>query len=177
MRTYFSHIYYRKRKYLKSESFCVAIFFLREFLVLFFWLVTEFYFLLRLFAIRLEECRQSSIRTKSRLVWTLTSNFNIFYLVYLKCVGGEIGAASALAPKVGPLGLAPKKVGEDIAKATQDWKGLKVTCKLTIQNRVAKIDVVPSAASLIIKELKEPPRDRKKVKNSKLMLYISNIAF
>ncbi|VDN29717.1 unnamed protein product [Gongylonema pulchrum] len=59
----------------------------------------------------------------------------------------------------------PKKIGDDIAKATQDWKGLKVTCKLTIQNRVAKIDVVPSAASLLIKELKEPSRDRKKVKN------------
>uniref|UniRef100_A0A914IB19 Large ribosomal subunit protein uL11 n=1 Tax=Globodera rostochiensis TaxID=31243 RepID=A0A914IB19_GLORO len=88
-------------------------------------------------------------------------------IVYLRCVGGEIGATSALAPKVGPLGLSPKKIGEDIAKATQDWKGLKVTCKLTIQNRVAKIDVVPSAASLIIKELREPPRDRKKVKNVK----------
>merc|ERR1712193_179569 len=34
----------------------------------------------------------------------------------------------------------------------------------TLQNRQAKIDVVPSAASLIIKALKEPPRDRKKVK-------------
>ncbi|CAB05226.1 Protein CBR-RPL-12 [Caenorhabditis briggsae] len=88
-------------------------------------------------------------------------------IVYLRCVGGEVGATSALAPKVGPLGLSPKKIGEDIAKATQDWKGLKVTCKLTIQNRVAKIDVVPSAASLIVKELKEPPRDRKKVKNVK----------
>ncbi|KAE9553937.1 hypothetical protein FO519_002863 [Halicephalobus sp. NKZ332] len=88
-------------------------------------------------------------------------------IVYLRCVGGEVGATSALAPKVGPLGLSPKKIGEDIAKATQDWKGLKVTCKLTIQNRIAKIDVVPSAASLIIKELKEPPRDRKKVKNIK----------
>jgi large subunit ribosomal protein L12e len=50
-------------------------------------------------------------------------------------------------------------------KATGDWKGLKVTCKLTIQNRNAAIEVVPSAGSLIIKELKEPPRDRKKVKN------------
>uniref|UniRef100_A0A0N5AGU0 Large ribosomal subunit protein uL11 n=1 Tax=Syphacia muris TaxID=451379 RepID=A0A0N5AGU0_9BILA len=88
-------------------------------------------------------------------------------IVYLRCVGGEVGATSALAPKVGPLGLSPKKIGDDIAKATADWKGLKVTCKLTIQNRVAKIDVVPSAASLLIKELKEPPRDRKKVKNVK----------
>ena len=82
-------------------------------------------------------------------------------------VGGEVGATSSLAPKIGPLGLSPKKVGDDIAKATQDWKGLKVTVKLTIQNRQATIDVVPSAASLLIKALKEPPRDRKKVKNIK----------
>jgi len=88
-------------------------------------------------------------------------------IVYLRCVGGEVGATSSLAPKVGPLGLSPKKVGDDIAKATSDWKGLKITVKLTIQNRQAKIDVVPSAASLIIKELKEPPRDRKKQKNIK----------
>lgn len=63
--------------------------------------------------------------------------------------------------------MSPKKVGDDIAKATQDWKGLKVTCELTIQNRQATIKVVPSAASLVIKALKEPPRDRKKVKNIK----------
>jgi large subunit ribosomal protein L12e len=63
--------------------------------------------------------------------------------------------------------LSPKKVGDDIAKATGDWKGLKVTCKLTIVNRQATIEVVPSAASLVIKHLKEPPRDRKKVKNIK----------
>merc|ERR1712034_191325 len=60
-----------------------------------------------------------------------------------------------------------KKIGDDIAKATQDWKGLKITVRLTIQNRQAKVDVVPSAAALIIKALKEPPRDRKKVKNIK----------
>lgn len=30
--------------------------------------------------------------------------------VYLKAVGGEVGAASTLAPKIGPLGLSPKKV-------------------------------------------------------------------
>ena len=47
-----------------------------------------------------------------------------------------MGAASSLAPKIGPLGLSPKKVGEDIAKETaRDWKGLRVTVKLTVQNR------------------------------------------
>lgn len=39
--------------------------------------------------------------------------------------------------------------------------------KLTIQNRQAAISVVPSASSLVIKALKEPPRDRKKEKNIK----------
>ncbi len=63
---------------------------------------------------------------------------------------------------------APKKISEDIAKNTTDWKGLRITVKLTIQNRQAKIDVLPSASSLVIKALKEPPRDKKKVKNSKL---------
>ena len=91
----------------------------------------------------------------------------LFQVVCLRAVGGEVAATSALAPKVGPLGLSPKKIGDDIAKATQDWKGLKVTVRLTIQNRQAKVDVVPSAAALIIKALKEPPRDRKKVKNIK----------
>jgi len=103
----------------------------------------------------------------------------------LRATGGEVGASSALAPKIGPLGLSPKKVGEDIAKATGDWvstiititspcadsdiitEGLRVTVRLTIQNRQAAVSVVPSASSLVIKALKEPPRDRKKEKNIK----------
>ncbi|XP_033638748.1 60S ribosomal protein L12-like [Asterias rubens] len=99
---------------------------------------------------------------------------NEIKVVCLRAVGGEVGATSSLAPKVGPLGLSPKKVGDDIAKATQDWKGLKITVQLTIQNRQAKVSVVPSASSLVIKALKEPPRDRKKVKNIK---HDGNISF
>ena len=72
-------------------------------------------------------------------------------------VGGEVGAASSLAPKVGPLGLSPKKIGEQIKAATMDWKGMKVTVKLAVQNRQATVSVVPSAASLVIKHLAEGP--------------------
>lgn len=91
--------------------------------------------------------------------------------VYVRVTGGEVPGASSLAPKVGPLGMSPKKVGDDIVKATSgEWKGLRVTCKLIVQNRQAKVEVVPSAASLVIKALKEPQRDRKKVKNSTLRL-------
>jgi hypothetical protein len=32
--------------------------------------------------------------------------------VYVRATGGEVGAASSLAPKIGPLGLSPKKIGE-----------------------------------------------------------------
>jgi large subunit ribosomal protein L12e len=86
--------------------------------------------------------------------------------VFVRATGGEVGAASALAPKIGPLGLSPKKIGEDIAKETaKDWKGLRVTVKLTVQNRQAKVSVVPSAGALVIRALKEPPRDRKKEPN------------
>ena len=68
----------------------------------------------------------------------------------------------------------PKKVGEDIAKATQEWKGLRITVKLTIQNRQAAVSIVPSASSLVLRALKEPPRDRKKVKNSKSLLTVES---
>ena len=29
----------------------------------------------------------------------------------MRATGGEVGAASSLAPKIGPLGLSPKKIG------------------------------------------------------------------
>ncbi|XP_027472130.1 60S ribosomal protein L12-like [Zalophus californianus] len=66
---------------------------------------------------------------------------NEIKVVYLRCTGGEVGAMSALALKIGPLGL---------------------------------MEVVPSASALIIKALKEPPRDRKKQKNIK---HSGNITF
>jgi len=92
---------------------------------------------------------------------------NAVFTVYCRAVGGEVPATSSLAPKIGPLGLSPKKIGDDIQKGTQEWKGLKITVKLIVQNRQAKVEVCPSAASMIIRALKEPPRDRKKVKHVK----------
>lgn len=88
-------------------------------------------------------------------------------IVTLRAIGGEVGSASTLAPKLGPLGLSPKKIGEDIQKATMDWKGLAVMVKLTVVNRQATVEVVPSASSLVMRALNEPPRDRKKEKHRK----------
>nr|DAD39282.1 TPA_asm: hypothetical protein HUJ06_013605 [Nelumbo nucifera] len=67
-------------------------------------------------------------------------------------IGDEVSAMSSLAPKVGPLGLSSKKVGEESAKeTTKEWK----------------VSIVPSATALVIKALKEPERDCKKTKNNK----------
>merc|ERR1712188_24573 len=55
-------------------------------------------------------------------------------------------------------------VGEDLAKATKDWKGMRVTCKLLVVNRKVSVEVIPSATALLIKALQEPPRDKKKEK-------------
>ncbi|KAL0008773.1 hypothetical protein SO802_010275 [Lithocarpus litseifolius] len=88
--------------------------------------------------------------------------------VYVRVTEGKVRTASSLAPKIGPLGLSPKKIKEDIVKEiAKDWKGLHVMLKLTVQNGQAKVSVVPSATALVIKALKVPEHDRKKTKNIK----------
>ena len=47
-----------------------------------------------------------------------------------------------------------------------------MTVKLVVKNRQAAIEVVPTAASLIIRALKEPPRDRKKVKHGEVAIVV-----
>merc|ERR1712188_89681 len=86
-------------------------------------------------------------------------------IIVVRVPGGEVPPVPALAPKVGPMKLSPKSVGEDLCKATKEWKGMNVTCKLHVVNRKVTVEVVPSATAMLIKALKEPPRDRKKVKN------------
>jgi len=83
----------------------------------------------------------------------------------MKVVGGEVTSAAALAPKCGPIGLPPKKVGEDIQKATKDYRGVKIQIEIAVQNRQCTVRVLPAAAPLLIEALKEGGRDRKKVKN------------
>lgn len=50
-------------------------------------------------------------------------------IIYLRAVGGEVGASSALAPKIGPLGLVSMNVGAAQSAHKQalelggDWTG------------------------------------------------------
>lgn len=92
---------------------------------------------------------------------------NAVTYVYVRQYGAEAAPSSVLAPKIGPLGMSPKKIGDDIIKNSGKWKGIRITVKLIIQNRQAKVEIEPNASSLLIKELNEPFRDRKKTKNIK----------
>lgn len=72
--------------------------------------------------------------------------------------------STAPAPKVRSLSLSPKKAVMTLPKQVVIEKGLRITVKVTIQNRQAQIKVVPSTSALIIKALKELQKDRKKEK-------------
>merc|ERR1712127_1041103 len=104
----------------------------------------------------------SSAQDKSNMA---KADPNEIKTIIVRVPGGEVPPVPALAPKVGPMKLSPKSEGEDLCKATKDWKGMNVTCKLHVLNRKVTVEVVPSATAMVIKALKEPPRDRKKVKN------------
>ena len=84
---------------------------------------------------------------------------NAVHYIKMKVVGGEVAAAAALAPKCSPIGMPPKKVGEDIQKATKDWKGIKVEVEIKVQNKQCEVRVIDSAGPLVLKALKEPPKE------------------
>ena len=65
---------------------------------------------------------------------------------------------------MGPLGLQAKKVNEDIIKLGKEWKGIRVPIKLSCQDRAAKVEVLLTASSLVIKDMGNYQRDRKKQK-------------
>ena len=85
--------------------------------------------------------------------------------VIVRSYGGEPASSAVLAPKLGPLGVPPKKAGDEMVKVTQPWKGVRVTVRLAIENRQVSAEVIPTSTSMILKALNEPIRDRKKVKN------------
>lgn len=83
----------------------------------------------------------------------------------LKVVGGEAPSNAVLSARLAPFGCNPKKSGEEISKQTKDYTNIRIYATLHIQAReIKKVDVLPTCSAMIIKELKEPVRIRRKVK-------------
>merc|ERR1712151_344004 len=91
-------------------------------------------------------------------------DFSKLVILKIRVCGGEPGPAQALGSKLGPLGLQAKKVNEDIIKLGKDWKGIRVPIHLHCQNREAKVYIKPTTSSMIIKDMGNYQRDRKKQK-------------
>ena len=78
---------------------------------------------------------------------------------------GDKTLPPSMSQKLGPLGLNAKKVGEDIAKACEAYKGLRVFVEIHAKDRAATIKVTPGISALIIKDMGQAiGRDRKKEK-------------
>lgn len=61
----------------------------------------------------------------------------------------------------------PKKAGDEINKSTKEFTNIRLYIKLTIQSREIKsIELQPTCSAYIIKDLKNPVRQRRKVKNA-----------
>merc|ERR1719499_165303 len=71
--------------------------------------------------------------------------------IYIKMIGGTDPPGATLAPK----------------EKSKQYEGIKVCCEVMIKNRQPWIELVPGAATLLLKELNEPLRDRKKEKEIK----------
>ena len=87
--------------------------------------------------------------------------------VVLKVVGGEPPSNAVLSAKLSAYGCNPKKAGEEISKGTKEYTNIRLYVRLSIQAReIKKVDLLPTCSAYIIKELKEPVRQRRKVKGS-----------
>lgn len=95
----------------------------------------------------------------------------------MKIVGGEAPSNAVLSAKLSPFGCNPKKAGEEIAKNTKEYTNIRLYAKLSIQAReIKKVELFPTCSAYIIKDLKEPIRQRRKVKGT-VYKHTGNITF
>jgi large subunit ribosomal protein L12e len=77
------------------------------------------------------------------------------------------GVTARIAPRLGPRGVNSGQVSQNVAEATEEFKGFCATVEIKIVGHQAAVGAVPSTSTLIVKTLNEPHRDRKKTKNVK----------
>lgn len=97
--------------------------------------------------------------------------------VMLKVVGGEPPSNAVLSSKLSAYGCNPKKAGDEISKNTKEYTNIRLYVRLSIQAReIKKVELLPTSSAYIIKELKEPVRQRRKVKGA-VHKHTGNLSF
>lgn len=97
--------------------------------------------------------------------------------ITMKIVGGEAPSNAVLSAKLAPFGCNPKKAGDEISKQSKEYTNIHVYAKLHIQSReIKKVELFPTCSAYIIKDLKEPVRQRRKVKGA-VYKHTGNLTF
>lgn len=75
--------------------------------------------------------------------------------IMLRCARSKVNTTSAFIPKVGPVGLSPRNVGDNVAKGTCDWNGLRGNSETGRSEQTDPEKMVPSASALLTQALRE----------------------
>ena len=78
--------------------------------------------------------------------------------------GGEKNLPPSMSQKMGALRLNGKKVGEEIAKVTKPFKGIRVFVEIIVTGNQFEVVMKPGTSAYLIKEMGGFERDKKKPK-------------
>ncbi len=100
-------------------------------------------------------------------------DFTKLEVLTCKFCGGE-GPPKTFSQKTGKLGVQTKAIDEDLKKVAAEWKGIRVTAEIHVQNKAFTVKFKPGVTAMIVKEMGDYVRDRQK---QKLTNRSGNISF
>merc|ERR1739838_245926 len=81
--------------------------------------------------------------------------------------GGDKNLPPSMSQKMGALRLNGRKVGEEIAKVSKSFKGIRVFIEIHVTGPQFEVKMKPGTSALLIKEVGGYEREKKKTKNRK----------
>ena len=100
-------------------------------------------------------------------------DFTKLEILTCKFCGGE-GTPKTFSQKTGKLGVQTKQIDEELKKAAADYKGIRVTSEIHVQNKAFTIKFKPGVTAQVVKAMGDYVRDRAK---QKLVNRSGNISF
>jgi large subunit ribosomal protein L12e len=100
-------------------------------------------------------------------------DFTKLEILTCKFCGGE-GTPKTFSQKTGKLGVQVKQIDDDLKKVAAEYKGIRVTSEIHVQNKAFVIKFKPGVTPLIVKAMGDYVRDRQK---QKLVNRSGNISF
>lgn len=91
------------------------------------------------------------------------ADFSKLEILTCKFCGGE-GTPKTFSQKTGKLGVQVKQIDEELKKLAADWKGIRVTSEIHVQNKAFTLKFKPGVTAMIVKAMGDYTRDRQKTK-------------